>query len=121
MSMQSCCRWSNIGYSGPGKAEIRFEERSAMSTPPRTTRRSRLAAAASAGNDDPQARTRAHDQVLDEIDRRVIKILQTDGRRPNTEIARGLHLSGTPIPKRGSEPVSPRPLKIRGIPNPPAV
>jgi Lrp/AsnC family transcriptional regulator, regulator for asnA, asnC and gidA len=44
--------------------------------------------------------TKAPDQILDEIDRRVIKIFQVDGRRPNTEIARELHVSETTIRKR---------------------
>ena len=92
-----------------------------MSTPPRATRRSRLAAAASAGNDDPQARVRAQDQVLDEIDRRVIKILQADGRRPNTEIARELHVSETTIRKRVSELVSLGLINIVAVPTPRAV
>jgi len=104
-------------------ADSRFDskERSAMSTPPRATRRSRLAAAANAGNDDPQARARAQDQVLDEIDRRVIKILQADGRRPNTEIARELHVSETTIRKRVSELVSLGLINIVAVPTPRAV
>ena len=43
---------------------------------------------------------RPSDDILDEIDRRVIKILQVDGRRPNTEIARELKVSETTIRKR---------------------
>jgi Lrp/AsnC family transcriptional regulator for asnA, asnC and gidA len=59
--------------------------------------------------------------ILDEIDRRVIKILQADGRRPNTEIARELHVSETTIRKRVSQLVSRGLIKIVAVPTPHAV
>jgi Lrp/AsnC family transcriptional regulator, regulator for asnA, asnC and gidA len=115
-----------------------------MSTPPRTPRRSRSAAPAeeaqtTSGDSTiaenqvtgghvalgpvvrttPGGRTRA--QVLDEIDRRVIKILQADGRRPNTEIARDLHVSETTIRKRVSQLVSQGLINIVAVPTPRAV
>jgi Lrp/AsnC family transcriptional regulator for asnA, asnC and gidA len=64
---------------------------------------------------------RARGQVLDEIDRRVIRILQTDGRRPNTEIARDLHVSETTIRKRVSQLVSQGLINIVAVPTPRAV
>jgi Lrp/AsnC family transcriptional regulator, regulator for asnA, asnC and gidA len=64
---------------------------------------------------------RARGQALDEIDRRVIRILQTDGRRPNTEIARDLHVSETTIRKRVSQLVSQGLINIVAVPTPRAV
>src|SRR5215813_10464410 len=64
---------------------------------------------------------RSRGQVLDEIDRRVIKILQADGRRPNTEIARDLHVSETTIRKRVSQLVSQGLINIVAVPTPRAV
>ena len=52
--------------------------------------------------------------ILDEIDQRVIKILQIDGRRPNTEIARELRVSETTVRKRISQLVSWR-CRRRGL------
>lgn len=121
-----------------------------MSTPPRTPRRLRSAAPADDGtatSDDsavvasqvtaghvalgpvvngPLVRSRgaggrSRGQVLDEIDRRVIKILQADGRRPNTEIARDLHVSETTIRKRVSQLVSQGLINIVAVPTPRAI
>jgi Lrp/AsnC family transcriptional regulator, regulator for asnA, asnC and gidA len=115
-----------------------------MSTPPRAPRRSRSAALAgdstdTAGDagasgpvtgghvalgpaaDGPLTGSRARGQALDEIDRRVIKILQADGRRPNTEIARDLHVSETTIRKRVSQLVSQGLINIVAVPTPRAV
>ena len=64
---------------------------------------------------------RARGQTLDEIDRRVIRILQADGRRPNTEIARDLHVSETTIRKRVSQLVSQGLINIVAVPTPRAV
>src|SRR5690554_6000402 len=38
--------------------------------------------------------------VLDDIDRQIVRMLQTDGRMPNTEIGRALGLTETTIRKR---------------------
>src|SRR5258706_893140 len=89
--------------------EFRTKDRGSgpsINSPPRQPRRSRAALAAGEGSDHVDVRARAQDQILDEIDRRVIKILQDDGRRPNTEIARELHVSETTIRKRVSQLVS---------------
>jgi Lrp/AsnC family transcriptional regulator for asnA, asnC and gidA len=56
--------------------------------------------------------------ILDEIDRRVIKILQVDGRRPNTEIARELKVSETTIRKRVAQLVSRGLINIVAVPTP---
>ena len=138
--MQNWYGRSNIGYHSVTPIEIRRNEHPGMSTPPRTTRRSRSAAPAKAGESavaDSQvtgghvalgpvvrgsgAGGRSRGQVLDEIDRRVIKILQADGRRPNTEIARDLHVSETTIRKRVSQLVSQGLINIVAVPTPRAV
>lgn len=61
---------------------------------------------------------RAADDILDELDRRVIKILQVDGRRPNTEIARELRVSETTIRKRVAQLVSRGLINIVAVPTP---
>jgi Lrp/AsnC family transcriptional regulator for asnA, asnC and gidA len=58
---------------------------------------------------------------LDEIDRRVIKILQVDGRTPNTQIARQLRVSETTIRKRIAQLVSRGLINIVAVPTPRAV
>jgi Lrp/AsnC family transcriptional regulator, regulator for asnA, asnC and gidA len=92
-----------------------------MNSPPRPRRRSRIALPPGDGSDDLYGRGRAQDQILDEIDRRVIKILQADGRRPNTEIARELHVSETTIRKRVSQLISRGLINILAVPTPRAV
>ena len=59
--------------------------------------------------------------ILDEIDQRIVKILQVDGRRPNTEIARELHLSETTIRKRIAQLVSHGLINIVAVPTPRAI
>src|SRR5215467_8767951 len=59
--------------------------------------------------------------ILDEIDQRVIKILQADGRKPNTEIARELRVSETTVRKRISQLVSRGLINIVAVPTPRAV
>ncbi|MGN6676609.1 MAG: Lrp/AsnC family transcriptional regulator [Streptosporangiaceae bacterium] len=113
-----------------------------MSTPPRTPKRRRSAAPARGRAVASDESARADNQVtgghvalgpvvgesgsrrspgIDEIDRRVIKILQADGRRPNTEIARDLHVSETTIRKRVSQLVSQGLINIVAVPTPRAV
>jgi Lrp/AsnC family transcriptional regulator for asnA, asnC and gidA len=67
------------------------------------------------------ARGRQPEQILDEVDRRVIKILQVDGRRPNTEIAKELRVSETTIRKRIAQLVSRGLINIVAVPTPRAV
>ena len=59
--------------------------------------------------------------ILDELDQRVIKILQADGRRPNTEIARELRVSETTVRKRIAQLVSRGLINIVAVPTPRAV
>jgi Lrp/AsnC family transcriptional regulator, regulator for asnA, asnC and gidA len=62
-----------------------------------------------------------HRGDLDEVDRRVIKILQVDGRTPNTQIARQLRVSETTIRKRIAQLVSRGLINIVAVPTPRAV
>jgi len=61
------------------------------------------------------------DEILDELDRRVIKILQVDGRRTNTDIARELHVSETTVRKRIAQLVSRGLINIVAVPTPKGV
>jgi len=59
--------------------------------------------------------------ILDELDKRVIKILQDDGRRPNTDIAKELRVSETTVRKRISQLVSGGLINNVAVPRPRAV
>lgn len=45
-------------------------------------------------------RARRKERVLDEIDREIVRLLQVDGRMPNTAIGRALNLTEATIRKR---------------------
>ena len=92
-----------------------------MSSPPRAPRRPRVVPPPGEASDDTYVRGRTQEQILDELDRRVIKILQADGRRPNTDIARELHVSETTIRKRVSQLVSRGLINIVAVPTPRAL
>jgi Lrp/AsnC family transcriptional regulator, regulator for asnA, asnC and gidA len=68
-----------------------------------------------------QQQAQGGDDILDELDRQVIRILQSDGRRPNTEIARELRVSETTIRKRIAQLVSRGLINIVAVPTPRAV
>jgi Lrp/AsnC family transcriptional regulator, regulator for asnA, asnC and gidA len=59
--------------------------------------------------------------LIDEVDRRIIRILQADGRRPNTEIAKELGVSETTVRKRINRLVSRELINIVAVPTPRAV
>ncbi len=63
----------------------------------------------------------ANEPLLDEVDRRIIKILQADGRRPNTDIAKELGVSETTVRKRITHLVSRELINIVAVPTPRAV
>jgi DNA-binding Lrp family transcriptional regulator len=64
----------------------------------------------------PQPPGQAGGGILDEIDQRVIRILQIDGRKPNTEIARELRVSETTVRKRIAQLVSRGFINIVAVP-----
>jgi Lrp/AsnC family transcriptional regulator for asnA, asnC and gidA len=61
------------------------------------------------------------DEVVDEIDRAIIRILQRDGRASNTEIGRALDLTETTIRKRIARLISERLINVVAVPTPLAV
>ena len=86
-------------------------------------RRAKLAAGAAAGDSDAAgvAGASSGGEVLDELDKRVIRLLQDDGRMPNTEIARELRVSETTVRKRITQLVSRGLINIVAVPTPRAV
>jgi Lrp/AsnC family transcriptional regulator, regulator for asnA, asnC and gidA len=90
-------------------------------------RRAKLAAGAATGDSDAagvssvQSGAPAGGDVLDELDKRVIRLLQDDGRMPNTEIARELRVSETTVRKRITQLVSRGLINIVAVPTPRAV
>jgi Lrp/AsnC family transcriptional regulator for asnA, asnC and gidA len=60
-------------------------------------------------------------EVVDEIDRAIIRILQRDGRASNTEIGRALDLTETTIRKRIARLISERLINVVAVPTPLAV
>jgi Lrp/AsnC family transcriptional regulator for asnA, asnC and gidA len=62
-----------------------------------------------------------HARLLDDTDRRLIKILQVDGRMANTDIARELGVSETTARKRISQLVSRGLINVVAVPTPLAV
>lgn len=69
----------------------------------------------------PAGREPGNARPLDEIDRRVIRILQADGRTPGTDIARKLRVSETTVRKRICQLVSSGLISIVAVPTPRAV
>jgi Lrp/AsnC family transcriptional regulator for asnA, asnC and gidA len=70
---------------------------------------------------DPPGDQQGSEPLLDEIDRRIVKILQADGRRPNTDIAKELSVSETTVRKRINHLVSRGLINIVAVPTPRAV
>jgi Lrp/AsnC family transcriptional regulator, regulator for asnA, asnC and gidA len=63
-------------------------------------------------------RTRA--RPVDELDRKIIKMLQADGRLSNTEIARALEITETTVRKRIAHLLDERLMSIVAVPTPEA-
>jgi Lrp/AsnC family transcriptional regulator for asnA, asnC and gidA len=57
---------------------------------------------------------------VDELDRRIIKMLQADGRLSNTEIARALEITETTVRKRIARLLDERLISIVAVPTPEA-
>lgn len=58
---------------------------------------------------------------VDEMDRRIIRLLQQDGRRANTEIARELGVTETTVRKRIAQLLGEGLMSIVAVPTPEAV
>ena len=65
-----------------------------------------------------RAASRPTNQPYDELDRRIIALLQQDGRRPNTEIAHLLGVTETTVRKRIGRLVSENLIKVVAVPSP---
>ncbi len=63
--------------------------------------------------------TRSH--TVDDLDRRIIKMLQRDGRMANTEIARALSVTETTVRKRIAQLLDEHLINIVAVPTPAAV
>jgi Lrp/AsnC family transcriptional regulator for asnA, asnC and gidA len=56
--------------------------------------------------------------LVDDVDRQIIEMLQKDGRRPNTEMARELDVSETTVRKRVNRLVSTGLISVVAVPTP---
>lgn len=66
------------------------------------------------------ARPRGRGRQVDELDRKIIKMLQADGRLSNTEIARSLEITETTVRKRIAHLLDERLMSIVAVPTPEA-
>ena len=57
---------------------------------------------------------------VDELDRKIIKMLQADGRLSNTEVARSLDITETTVRKRIARLLDERLISIVAVPTPEA-
>jgi Lrp/AsnC family transcriptional regulator, regulator for asnA, asnC and gidA len=64
--------------------------------------------------------SRGRGRQLDDLDRKIIKILQVDGRLSNTEIARSLEITETTVRKRIAHLLDERLMSIVAVPTPEA-
>jgi Lrp/AsnC family transcriptional regulator for asnA, asnC and gidA len=68
----------------------------------------------------PAVPTRGRGRQVDDLDRKIIKMLQTDGRLSNTEIARSLEITETTVRKRIAHLLDERLMSIVAVPTPEA-
>ena len=68
----------------------------------------------------PSRGPRESDDPLDQVDREIVRILQSNGMASNTEIARALDLSETTIRKRIARLVDEELISIVAVPTPKA-
>jgi Lrp/AsnC family transcriptional regulator, regulator for asnA, asnC and gidA len=64
---------------------------------------------------------RGRPRRVDEMDRKIIKMLQADGRLSNTEIARALDITETTVRKRVARLIDERLISVVAVPTPEAV
>lgn len=76
--------------------------------------------AARTGPEDTEPPARARTRRVDDLDRRIIKMLQADGRLSNTEIARSLEITETTVRKRIARLLDERLISIVAVPTPEA-
>jgi Lrp/AsnC family transcriptional regulator, regulator for asnA, asnC and gidA len=68
----------------------------------------------------PAVPTRGRGRQVDDLDRKIIKMLQKDGRLSNTEIARSLEITETTVRKRIAHLLDERLMSIVAVPTPEA-
>lgn len=73
------------------------------------------------GDRSPKLVADAKVRAVDSLDRRIITLLQTDGRRANTEIARALDVTETTVRKRIARLLDENLINIVAVPTPTAV
>lgn len=78
-----------------------------------------------AGTDNPQRNPAdqapvARSRAIDELDRKIIKMLQQNGRTSNTDIARALDITETTVRKRITHLLDERLMNIVAVPTPEA-
>jgi len=81
------------------------------------------AVVAKIGRDEQEPVTgavRGRGRRVDDLDRRIIKMLQVDGRLSNTEIARSLEITETTVRKRIARLLDERLISIVAVPTPEA-
>jgi Lrp/AsnC family transcriptional regulator for asnA, asnC and gidA len=81
------------------------------------------AVVAKIGRDEQEPVTgavRGRGRRVDDLDRRIIKMLQVDGRLSNTEIARSLEITETTVRKRIAHLLDERLISIVAVPTPEA-
>ncbi len=69
----------------------------------------------------PDGEAPARTRPVDDLDRRIIKMLQVNGRMTNTEIARGLDITETTVRKRIAHLLDEKLMNIVAVPTPEAV
>jgi Lrp/AsnC family transcriptional regulator, regulator for asnA, asnC and gidA len=72
------------------------------------------------GNGAASAPSRGRGRQVDVLDRKIIKMLQVDGRLSNTEIARSLEITETTVRKRIAHLLQERLISIVAVPTPEA-
>ena len=72
------------------------------------------------GDGPAPAPVRGRGRQIDELDRKIIRMLQADGRLSNTEIARSLEITETTVRKRIAHLLQERLMSIVAVPTPEA-
>jgi Lrp/AsnC family transcriptional regulator for asnA, asnC and gidA len=81
----------------------------------------RVAQSSAAPPPAPPAARNGPARRIDDLDRRIIKMLQSNGRLSNTEVARALEVTETTVRKRIAHLIDEKLLTIVAVPSPEAV
>jgi Lrp/AsnC family leucine-responsive transcriptional regulator len=86
--------------AGAIQASTGWRMRSLGAAPPHAIRKTRLPAAACSSKNGAMTPSPERDRDLDKIDRRILRVLQADGRISNLKLAEEVHLSPTAVLER---------------------